>query len=295
MTRGPGGGVVSKVSVGAGLRADMADEQGYSTDEGRWPGLIGCLRKRVIRVARPGAGIAPPGKLLLQARLKVGPRFTVGVRLLRKPLRIDLLTAPDGVMFEAYLPNRKIIYLDGLPVNFTAYHDLLARPKVNNPLRDLDDLINLSCMLALGTSAPDFTLPATTGQPFCLSAYRGRPVVLFFYPRDFTSGCEAEVCAFRDDYADFVDHGAIVAGISMDDEEKHQRFSAAHRLPYPLLADPAGQVRRRYDVPRLYGFLPMTARVTYVIDAAGIIRYAYNSNSAAGDHARRALEVVKGL
>lgn len=150
-------------------------------------------------------------------------------------------------------------------------------------------------MLALGTPAPDFALPATTGQLFRLSQHLGHPVVLFFYPRDFTSGCEAEVCAFRDEYADFVAHGAVVAGISMDDAEKHQRFSAVHRLPYPLLADPDGQVRRRYAVPRLFGFLPMAARVTYVIDAAGIIRYHFYSNSNAVEHVIRALEVLKGL
>jgi thioredoxin-dependent peroxiredoxin len=150
-------------------------------------------------------------------------------------------------------------------------------------------------MLSEGSPAPDFDLPATIGQPFRLSQHRGKPVVLFFYPRDFTPGCKAEVCAFRDDYESFLTLGAVVAGVSTDDEAQHQRFSTTHHLPYPLLADDGGRVRRLYAVPRLFGLLPMASRVTYVIDAAGIIRHVFSSNRNSVEHVSRALEALGRL
>jgi thioredoxin-dependent peroxiredoxin len=150
-------------------------------------------------------------------------------------------------------------------------------------------------MLAEGLEAPDFVLPATTGGPFCLSLQRGRPVVLFFYPHNQTPGCKGEACGFRDQYEDFLALGAAVVGVNAGDEASHQRFSQQFKLPFPLLSDAGGRVRRLYDVPRLYGFLPLQARVTYVIDAAGIIRHAFNSNRNPVEHVSRALEVLRRL
>ncbi len=150
-------------------------------------------------------------------------------------------------------------------------------------------------MLVLGSEAPDFTLPTTTGQPFTLSRYRGRPVVLYFYPKDDTPGCTAEACSFRDQYEDFLALGAEVVGVSMDDEASHQRFSQKHRLAFPLLADVGGRVRKLYAVPRLFGILPMSGRVTYVIDGAGIVRYAFNSNAQPLKHVRDTLALLRAL
>ncbi|MBX0289994.1 peroxiredoxin [Hymenobacter sp. HSC-4F20] len=150
-------------------------------------------------------------------------------------------------------------------------------------------------MLQLGDLAPDFTLRTTTGETFRLRDQRGqRSVVLYFYPKDDTPGCTAEACSFRDQYQDFQDLGAEVVGVSSDTETSHQKFSQKHRLPFPLLADVGGQVRKLYEVPRaLLGLLP--GRVTFVIDKQGVIQYIFNSMSRATDHVAQAREVLKKL
>ncbi|MBF9237597.1 peroxiredoxin [Hymenobacter sp. BT683] len=149
-------------------------------------------------------------------------------------------------------------------------------------------------MLQVGQPAPDFTLNTTTGEKFQLSSLRGRHVVLYFYPKDDTPGCTAQACSFRDQYEDFKDLGAEVVGISSDSEKSHQKFTAKHNLPFQLLADEKGDVRKLYEVPRaLLGLLP--GRVTYVIDNKGIIRYIFNSLSGATDHVRKTKEVLEGL
>ena len=96
-----------------------------------------------------------------------------------------------------------------------------------------------------------------------------------------------------DQYEDFLGLGAAVAGINGGDEAAHLRFSQELRLPFPLLSDAGGRVRRLYDVPRLYGVLPVQARVTYVLDAQGIIRSTFNSNRNPVEHVARALEAVQ--
>ena len=149
-------------------------------------------------------------------------------------------------------------------------------------------------MLQVGQPAPNFTLKTTTGSTFRLQDQRGRHVVLYFYPKDDTPGCTAEACSFRDQYEDFQDLGAEVVGISSDSESSHQKFTAKHRLPFELLADEQGAVRKLYEVPRaLLGLLP--GRVTFVIDKHGVIQYIFNSLTGATDHVRKAKEVIQGL
>ncbi len=149
-------------------------------------------------------------------------------------------------------------------------------------------------MLQIGQPAPDFSLNTTTGRVFRLSALRGRHVVLYFYPKDDTPGCTTQACSFRDQYEDFQDLGAEVVGVSSDSEQSHQKFTQKHRLPFQLLADTDGQVRKLYEVPRaLLGLLP--GRVTFVIDKEGILRYIFNSMSGAADHVRNAREVLQNL
>ena len=149
-------------------------------------------------------------------------------------------------------------------------------------------------MLQVGQPAPNFTLKTTTGSTFRLQDQRGRHVVLYFYPKDDTPGCTAEACSFRDQYEDFQDLGAEVVGISSDSEASHQKFTAKHRLPFELLADEQGAVRKLYEVPRaLLGLLP--GRVTFVIDKHGVIQYIFNSLTGATDHVRKAKEVIQGL
>ena len=102
----------------------------------------------------------------------------------------------------------------------------------------------------VGDQAPDFTLPAQSGEQVGLADRLGeRVVVLYFYPKDNTSGCTAEACAFRDSYEAFADAGAEVIGVSSDSADKHAAFAGKHNLPFTLLADQGGKVRKLYGVP----------------------------------------------
>jgi len=116
-----------------------------------------------------------------------------------------------------------------------------------------------------GQAAPDFTAPRTGGGEFRLSEFRGKSaVVLYFYPKDETPGCTAEACAFRDSYEIFVDAGAEVVGVSGDSVDSHERFAEHHELPFILISDKGGALRRQYGVKATLGVWP--GRVTFVID-----------------------------
>jgi peroxiredoxin Q/BCP len=145
-----------------------------------------------------------------------------------------------------------------------------------------------------GDKAPDFTLPAQTGEPVRLSDRLGEhSVVLYFYPKDETKGCTAEACAFRDSYEVFAEAGAEVIGVSSDSVDKHAGFADHHKLPFTLLSDQGGAVRKSYGVPAALGMLP--GRVTYVIDRAGVVRHIVNSQLNIGRHIDATLAVVKEL
>jgi len=145
-----------------------------------------------------------------------------------------------------------------------------------------------------GDKAPDFTLPSHTGEPVRLSDRLGEhSVVLYFYPRDETRGCTAEACAFRDSYELFTDAGAEVIGVSSDSVDRHAGFADHHKLPFTLLSDTGGAVRKSYGVPAALGVVP--GRVTYVIDRAGTVRHVFNSMTNIGRHIDDALKVVKEL
>ncbi|MCS6980072.1 MAG: peroxiredoxin [Flavobacteriales bacterium] len=138
--------------------------------------------------------------------------------------------------------------------------------------------------------APDFTLPNQDGRPVRLGDYLGRqPVVLFFYPGDFTPGCTREACAFRDVHAELSQAGVAVFGISADSVEKHKRFKDAYQLPYDLLSDAQEQVAKLYGVGRTF-FLK--DRVTFVINKEGLVVAYYDSPIFFTRHAQRALEAL---
>jgi len=148
--------------------------------------------------------------------------------------------------------------------------------------------------IRVGDEAPDFVLPDRTGKMVRLSEFRGqKAVVLYFYPKDDTPGCTKESCAFRDGYQDFQEAGAEVIGVSSDSAESHGKFAAKHRLPFTLLADQGGQVRKRYGVPATLGLLP--GRVTFVIDRSGVVRHVFNSQFQATQHVSEALEALRRL
>lgn len=146
-----------------------------------------------------------------------------------------------------------------------------------------------------GDRAPTFQLPDQNGRTFSLEeALRSGPVVVFFYPKDDTSGCTREACAFRDEHEDFVEAGATVVGISSDDVKSHARFAGKHHLPYRLLADVGGKVRAAYGVEgHLFGLVD--GRVTFVIDPSGTVRHRHRALLAAEGHVDHALATVRRL
>ena len=129
--------------------------------------------------------------------------------------------------------------------------------------------------LSIGDSAPDFTSTDQTGQPIRLSDYRGKKVVLYFYPKDDTSGCTAQACSLRDNYAHLRAAGYEVLGVSVDNQTSHQKFISKYDLPFSLVADTDKQIVEDYGVwqeKSMYGRKYMgTVRTTFLIDENGII------------------------
>lgn len=129
--------------------------------------------------------------------------------------------------------------------------------------------------LSIGDPAPDFTSTDQTGQPISLSDYRGKKIVLYFYPKDDTPGCTAQACSLRDSHADLRAAGYEVLGVSVDNQTAHQKFVSKYDLPFALVADTDKQVVEAYGVwqeKSMYGRNYMgTARTTFLIDENGII------------------------
>jgi peroxiredoxin Q/BCP len=128
-------------------------------------------------------------------------------------------------------------------------------------------------MIEAGAPAPDFSLTSDAGETVSLSALRGKPVVLYFYPKDDTPGCTKQACGIRDAWGEFERRGAVVLGVSPDDEKSHVRFRDKFELPFPLLADTAHETAEAYGVwveKSMYGKKFMgVERSTFVIDAEG--------------------------
>jgi len=143
----------------------------------------------------------------------------------------------------------------------------------------------------VGGVVPDFTLPDQDGKPLTLSSFRGKVVVLYFYPKDFTSGCTKEACHFRDAYEDFTEAGAVVIGVSGDSPESHRRFRDTNLLPFSLLSDQKGEVKKLYGVS---GHL-LPARITFVIDKAGVVRNVFSSKIDMKAHVDEAMKTLKTL
>ena len=150
-------------------------------------------------------------------------------------------------------------------------------------------------MLKAGDKAPSFTLPSSDGSEVSLSDFKGKNVVLYFYPKDDTPGCTTEACSFRDDLSAFKRKGAVVLGISVDGIESHQKFAEKYSLSFPLLSDEGKKVVKAYGVwkeKNLYGRKYMgTERTTFIIDKRGIITHIFPKVHVDG-HSKEVLDIL---
>jgi peroxiredoxin Q/BCP len=150
--------------------------------------------------------------------------------------------------------------------------------------------------LATGTRAPDVEGKLPDGSVWRSRDARGKPLVIYFYPKDFTPGCTREACAFRDAREEIVGlYGAEVVGVSRDSAETHARFAAAHHLPFPLVADPNGEITKAFGATLFGGLLPVSRRVTYVVDAEGVVRGVFDHQLDAERHVREVRECLASI
>lgn len=153
----------------------------------------------------------------------------------------------------------------------------------------------MSEMPTPGQTAPDFELPSDSGKTVRLSDFRGRKVVLYFYPKDMTSGCTKEACSFRDNYPQYEEQGAVILGVSPDPPQSHVRFKSKYNLPFLLLSDEDHKVAEQYGVwgekqmygRAYYGIL----RTTFVIDEQGRIAKVFTKVKPDG-HGEEVLEAL---
>lgn len=140
-------------------------------------------------------------------------------------------------------------------------------------------------MLEVGTVAPGFTLQDQNGEEHSLSDYRGKKVILYFYPKDNTAGCTKQACGFAELYPQFTEKGAVILGVSKDSVKSHKNFETKYNLPFTILSDPEHEVIEKYDVwkeKKNYGKVSMgVVRTTYLIDEKGIIVKALGKVKAA--------------
>jgi peroxiredoxin Q/BCP len=151
---------------------------------------------------------------------------------------------------------------------------------------------------AVGDKAPDFNLTDTEGRAVKLSDFRGKKIVLYFYPRDLTPGCTKEACGFRDDLTQIERRGAVVLGVSTDDARTHRRFAEVYELTFPLLTDADHRTAESYGVwqeKNMYGRKVWgIKRTTFIIDERGRIIHVFNKVSPSG-HSREVIDVLDRL
>ena len=143
----------------------------------------------------------------------------------------------------------------------------------------------------VGDLAPGFTLSNQSGAEVSLEEYLGKAdIVLYFYPKNNTGICTEEACAFRDSYEVFKHAGAEIIGVSSDSVESHKQFARDNRLPFSLLSDVGGVIRKRYGVPTAFG---LPGRVTYIIDRQGIVRHIFFSQYTSKKHVDVAIQTLQ--
>lgn len=150
-------------------------------------------------------------------------------------------------------------------------------------------------MLEPGTKAPNFSLPDQNGRIHTLEEYRGKKVILYFYPKDNTPGCSKQACGFRDLYPQFMEKDAVILGVSKDSVTSHKKFEQKYELPFPILSDTELSCVQAYDVwkeKNMYGKKTMgVVRTTYLIDEEGVIVKAFGKVKAADNPAQMLNEI----
>lgn len=145
--------------------------------------------------------------------------------------------------------------------------------------------------LALGDLLPHFIMNNEKHEPVDVSSFRGRYLVLYFYPKDDTPGCVREAISFRNAFREFIDAGAIVYGVSNDKPESHAQFKLKYKLPFSLLSDTGGELRKLLGVPtNLFGLLP--GRVTYIFNPEGRLVHVFDSQLSPEKHVKEALKII---
>lgn len=147
--------------------------------------------------------------------------------------------------------------------------------------------------LQLGDKIPHFISIDANAKPFDIKDYLGKPLVIYFYPKDDTPGCTIQACTFRDNYEEFKNLGAEVIGISSDSLQSHQKFASRYKLPFILLSDFDKKIRKLFGVPNDFlGLIP--GRASYVVDKNGIVQLIFDSASSK-IHIQKALEILKRM
>lgn len=147
--------------------------------------------------------------------------------------------------------------------------------------------------LKKGDQLPHFILNDENHLPVNISSIKGRYLVLYFYPKDDTPGCVKEACSFRDAFAELADAGAVVYGVSNDTPDSHTQFKVKYRLPFSLLSDTGGELRKLLGVPNdLFGLLP--GRVTYIFNPEGRLVDIFKSQLSPEKHVEEALKIIQG-
>lgn len=147
--------------------------------------------------------------------------------------------------------------------------------------------------LSVGDRVPDVSFAGPDGPVALRDLVGARALVLYFYPKDETPGCTAQACSFRDRYADFVDAGADVVGVSTDSASSHDAFKSHHRLPFRLVTDQGGVAAKAMGVKKTLGLIP--GRVTFVIDPTGVVRMRWEGQLGAVKHVDQALAMVRSM
>ncbi|CAM8914268.1 unnamed protein product [Rhodiola kirilowii] len=193
----------------------------------------------------------------------------------KPPIQQTLMLVPGSSKSQFY----------GLKLSSSLSHKTPSAPFQKN---------SIFAKVTKGKTPPPFTLKDQEGRSVSLSKFKGKPVVVYFYPADETPGCTKQACAFRDSYEKFKKAGAEVVGISGDSADSHKAFAKKYKLPFTLLSDEGNKVRKEWGVPSdLFGTLP--GRETYVLDKNGVVQLVYNNQFQPEKHIDETLKLLQSL